>query len=164
MALMLLTSLEYHVLVTLPLLVLSAVFHSLLPLGITSMIVSLTLCVAAGIQAELPKRKKQFWSRPLVALLFFLQPIFRGWARYQGRLSLRQTPLSAHETLDSLDVKKQDDRSMNSFIGRKIISTGWISWAASWPSLIAMAGQTRPIRAGAILTLRSLGAGGAACN
>jgi glycosyltransferase involved in cell wall biosynthesis len=107
MALMLLTSLEYHVLVTLPLLVLSSVFHSLFPLGVASVIVSLTLCVAAGVQAELPKRKKRFWSRPLVAWLFFLQPIFRGWARYQGRLSLRQAPLSAHETLDSLDVKKQ---------------------------------------------------------
>ncbi|MBI3875685.1 MAG: hypothetical protein HY300_06935, partial [Verrucomicrobia bacterium] len=108
---MLLTSLEYHVLVTLPLLTLGGSlagvkFHLLLLLGVTSLLMSLSLCVAAAWQAELPRRKVRFWSRPLVALLFFLQPIVRGWARYAERLTLRQTPLSAHETLDSLTLKK----------------------------------------------------------
>jgi hypothetical protein len=36
----------------------------------------------------LPHHKRRFWSRPLVALLFFLQPIARDWARFQWRLSL----------------------------------------------------------------------------
>jgi hypothetical protein len=36
-----------------------------------------------------------------VAWLFFLQPIVRGWARYQGRLLLHPTPLAAQQTLES---------------------------------------------------------------
>ena len=110
MALMFLTSLEYHVLVTLPLMVLATVLPLLWPLGVASLVVSLGLCVAAAGQAELPKRKRRFWSRPLVALLFCLQPIVRGWARYQGRLFLRQTPLSARETLDTLDLKNKGQK------------------------------------------------------
>ena len=89
------TTLEYHVLVTLPLWVLSVTFHPLLPLAITSLLISLGVCVAAGAQAALPRKKTRWWSRPLVALLFFLQPIVRGWARYQGRLLVRPTPAGA---------------------------------------------------------------------
>ena len=92
MALMLTTTLEYHVLITVPLLVLSVPFPNLLPLGVVSALVSLATCVAAGIQAELPKNKRHWWSKPLVAALFFLQPIYRGYARYKSRLSLKQTP------------------------------------------------------------------------
>jgi O-antigen biosynthesis protein len=103
--LMLCTTLEYHVLVTLPLWIISVTFHQLLPLAITSLLVSLAVCVAAGIQAALPKKKICGWSRPLVAMLFFLQPIVRGLARYQGRLGLRRTPLAAQQTLDSLALR-----------------------------------------------------------
>jgi hypothetical protein len=100
--LMVCTSIEYHVLVTLPLWILSVMFHQLLPLAITSFLVSFGVCVAAGFQAALPKKKVCRWSRPLVAMLFFLQPIVRGLARYQGRLSLRRIPLAAQQSLDSL--------------------------------------------------------------
>lgn len=100
--LMLCTSLEYHVLVTLPLLVLSVPFRFLFPVALTSSLISVMICVAAAFQADLPKNKKKIWSRPLVALLFFLQPIARGWARYQGRLGLHSTPPSAYERLDKL--------------------------------------------------------------
>jgi hypothetical protein len=59
------------------------------------------LCATAGSQAELPLQKRRWWSRPLVALLYFLQPIVRGWARYQGRLAAPATSHAARETLDS---------------------------------------------------------------
>jgi glycosyltransferase involved in cell wall biosynthesis len=104
--LMLCTTLEYHVLVTLPLWVLAVVFHHLLPLAATSLLVSLAVCVAAGAQAPLLKDKRRWWSRPLVAMLFLLQPISRGWARYQGRLSLRPTPLATQQTLDSVALRE----------------------------------------------------------
>jgi len=85
---MLCTTLEYHLLITLPLWLLSLTFHYLLPLAVTSLGISLGVCIAAGAQADLPKNKRHWWSRPLVAMLFFLQPIVRGWARYRGRLSV----------------------------------------------------------------------------
>ncbi|MGA2747540.1 MAG: glycosyltransferase [Verrucomicrobiota bacterium] len=103
--LMLCTSLEYHALVNLPLLALSVPFRILLPLALASVTFSLAVCVAAGVQAALPRNKRRFWSRPLVALLFFLQPIVRGWARYQGRLSFGPTPRKAIESLESLALR-----------------------------------------------------------
>jgi GT2 family glycosyltransferase len=112
LTLMLLTTLEYHVLVTMPLWVLSVIFHWLLPVAITSWLISVSVCVAAGAQAALPRNKTMWWSRPLVAALFFLQPIVRGWARYQGRLLLRPTPLAAQQTLDSIALR-QSRQSLN---------------------------------------------------
>ncbi len=99
------SSIEYHVLVTLPLFVLSPTFHMMYPLAVTSLGLSLGVCIAAGTQAELPKNKRRWWSRPVVALLFLLQPIVRGWARYQGQLGLQSTPQSAKETLDSVALR-----------------------------------------------------------
>jgi GT2 family glycosyltransferase len=104
-SLMLSTTLEYHVLVTLPLWILAVTFHHLLPLAITSLLFSLGVCVAAGAQASLPKNKTRRWSRPLVAMLFFLQPIVRGLARYRGRLAAPQTPLAAQQSLDSVALR-----------------------------------------------------------
>ncbi len=97
------SSLEYHVLVTLPLLVLCSTFRWLWPLAAASLALSLAVCVTAGIQAELPKNKRRWWSRPVVALLFFMQPIVRGWARYQGQL--QPTPSPARETLESAALR-----------------------------------------------------------
>lgn len=104
--LMLSTTLEYHVLVTLPLWILSGIFRHLLPLAVASLAVSLGVCVAAASQASLPRAKARPWSRPLVALLFLLQPIVRGWARYQGRLLPCPAPLAARQTLDSVALRE----------------------------------------------------------
>ncbi len=100
--LLLCTTLEYHLFIVLPLLVLSAVFHHLTPVALASLLVPVGLCATAGVQAALPKNKSEWWSRPLVALLFFLQPLVRGWARHQGRLTLQPLPLAAQQTLDSV--------------------------------------------------------------
>ncbi|MEO8426076.1 MAG: hypothetical protein ABI651_03090 [Verrucomicrobiota bacterium] len=94
------TSLEYYVLVVLPLLVVTLSFGVLTPLAVTSLVLSLAVCIVAAAQADIPKQKKRFWSRTLVALMFFLQPIVRGAARYQGRLNLRTTPLAAARSID----------------------------------------------------------------
>ena len=104
------TSLEYHVLVTVPLLVMAPTFTALAPLAVTSLLMSYSVCVIAARQEEIHKRKQRLISRPLVALLYFLQPIVRAWARYQGHLSLHQSPLSAKENLDSLSLKSQGRR------------------------------------------------------
>jgi len=96
------TTLEFHVLVTLPLLVLAVSFSWLWPLAVTSLAISLCTCAVAAAQAEIPGHQQRFWSRPLVALLFFLQPIVRGLARYQGRLNVRPMPAAALKRLDAL--------------------------------------------------------------
>ncbi len=99
------TTLEYHALLELPLWVLSAIVPYLLPLPVTSLLVPVGVCAAAGAQAALPRNRTRWWSRPLVALLFFLQPIVRGCARYQHRLSLRPASLTTRQTLDSVALR-----------------------------------------------------------
>jgi O-antigen biosynthesis protein len=70
------------------------------------------VCAAAAAQANLLPARTRLWSRPLVALLFFLQPIVRGWARYQGRLSVQKRRLSEYESLDSLS-RQARTRNLN---------------------------------------------------
>jgi glycosyltransferase involved in cell wall biosynthesis len=103
------TSLEYHVLVTAPLLVLAAVFRPLLLLALASVGLSAAVCVAAGWQAGLPRNQRRWWSRLLVAWLYFLQPIVRGAARYEGRLTQPLTPLAARESLESVALRDSND-------------------------------------------------------
>ncbi len=103
--LMLCTTLEYHLFVVVPLWILSAIFHDLLPLAVVGLVLPLGVCVVAGAQAALPRNKTAWWSRPLVAALFFLQPIVRGWARYRSRLAPRPSPLASQQTLDSIALR-----------------------------------------------------------
>jgi hypothetical protein len=86
------TSIEYYVLLVLPLTILGAMFRWLLPAAGLAALVPVLASVAAAWQVRLPERKRRLWSRPIVAMLFLLQPLVRGWARYQGRLFLPQTP------------------------------------------------------------------------
>jgi GT2 family glycosyltransferase len=108
--LMLCTTLEFHLAVTLPLWVLSAIVPWLLPLAIASLLLSAGVCAAAGGQAALPRSRLRWWSRPLVALLFFLQPIVRGWARHRGRLSFQPAPAAPEESLDSVSLRASGAR------------------------------------------------------
>ena len=110
LTLLLCTSLEYHVLVSLPLWVVASLFHYLLPLAITSTALSLAVCATAASQAVVPRAKSRAWSRPLIALLFFLQPIVRGWARYQGRLLPSSERLTSRQTLDSVALRDSRER------------------------------------------------------
>ncbi len=103
--LMICTTLEFYVAVTLPLFVLSATVHWLLPLALASLAVSFGVCAAAGIQATLPRTKLRWWSRPMVALLFLLQPIVRGWARHHGRLTAAPAANTPTESLDSVALR-----------------------------------------------------------
>lgn len=93
------SSLEYHGLVTLPLLILAALYPALLPVGLAALGLSVAVCVAAAAQAELPRAQQRWWSRPLVAGLFFLQPVVRGWARWQGRLMWEAVPKPVRQRL-----------------------------------------------------------------
>ncbi|HNR71665.1 MAG TPA: glycosyltransferase [Verrucomicrobiota bacterium] len=121
------TTPEYHVLVTLPLWVLSAIFHPLLPLALASLLLSLGVCLAAGARARIPAPRQRWWSRPLVSLLFGLQPIMRGWARYRGRLMQPPAPAAARPTLDSAALRhsEQSLREVHYWAERRIDRLAW---------------------------------------
>ncbi|MDA7916337.1 glycosyltransferase [Verrucomicrobia bacterium] len=105
MMLMFLTSLEYYFMIALPLSAIAIIYPPVKGIALASWLLSATVCVIAAAQAEIPERMKRFLSKPLVAILFFLQPIVRAWARYRGRLRLDSPPISRFETLDSNDSK-----------------------------------------------------------
>ena len=109
---MLCTSLEYHVLVTLPLGALSWLFPVFWPLAVTSLLLSLGVCAAAAMQAELPPPKCRLWSRPLVAALFFLQPLERGLARYRLRFERSSAAGNAMSTAELPDEILDDDQQL----------------------------------------------------
>lgn len=138
--LMLFTSMEYHALVTLPLAVFSVSLYWLWPVAAASLALSLGVCAVAAAQAELPAKKRRLWSRPLVALLFFLQPIIRGWARYQWRFAARSSRpttfrrtaaaerLADPQSLESLQYWSKDGISRYAFLHKllgKLEEEGW---------------------------------------
>lgn len=85
--LMLAASLEYHALILLPLWLGAVMFPMLLGVAAAATFIPLVLCAVAGAQADVPPDKHRWWSRLLVAVLYLLQPVARGWARYAERLS-----------------------------------------------------------------------------
>ncbi len=88
---MLCTTLGYHLFINLPLLLLSVYLDFFLPVALASLFLVFGTCAVAAAQARLPRPKQRLWSRPLIALMFFLQPIVRGWARFKWRLRVRGT-------------------------------------------------------------------------
>lgn len=146
--LMLLTSFEYHLFVNIPLLILGVVFRPLIPTAVASLLVSVLVCCIAAAQADLPKERIRFWSRPLVAWLFLLQPIARGWARYQRSLRVPRSSLAHRENLESLSredagqsfdtLEFWDERGLDriEFLGaiiERLDSRGWQNKAdAGW--------------------------------
>jgi len=76
------TTLEFYVSVVLPVTLLSFWFPPLILLAAAGLLFSVGICVVAGLRAEIPSTKHRWWSRPLVMLLFFLQPIVRRLANW----------------------------------------------------------------------------------
>lgn len=97
----LLTSLEYHALVVLPPFVLAFFFPWLWPLTALVAAVPLALCCLAAGVSTLPRGRTRAWSRPLLALLYLLQPIVRGAARYAGRLGLEAGQTTSGRSLEA---------------------------------------------------------------
>ena len=85
-------SLEFYLLVTAPLCLLALFWTRLWPLPCASLLLSAGVCVLAAAQANLPKHTRRVCSRPFVALLFLLQPLERGLARYRSQLRFRPSP------------------------------------------------------------------------
>jgi glycosyltransferase involved in cell wall biosynthesis len=83
-ATLLATSLWWHLWITLPAFLVSVYLPAFLPLALAAIGTSAAVSVAYAVQADIARGKRRWWIRPLVAWLFFLQPIVRGWARYRA--------------------------------------------------------------------------------
>jgi hypothetical protein len=136
--LMLCSSLAYHACVNLPLVILSVYLRSLWPVAVTSLILSFGVCTMAAAQARLLREHSRWWSRPLVAFLFFAQPIVRGWSRIRSRLmfsAARQPASLAPPVRSNSDTeadllcywaKGETDRyTVLSRLAENLAQTGW---------------------------------------
>ena len=127
--LMLCTSLEYYVFVCLPLLMASVVTEFAWPLAFLSIIAPVAICSAAAFQANLAKSKTRIWSRPLIALLFFLQPIYRGRARYKTRWSLgsvspQKRKSSGHPIFEEISYWAEKGADRHEFLNTLVSELG----------------------------------------
>lgn len=106
------TSLERLVFVTLPLVLLALVYANpiLIALAVLAVGSWLGVGVYAGVRSDLPPIQRRWWSRPLVALLYLLQPIFRSWARHKELFGWQIPSLHTRETLDTLSLVKSKER------------------------------------------------------
>ncbi|HUK81413.1 MAG TPA: glycosyltransferase [Verrucomicrobiae bacterium] len=98
----LLTSLEWHVMATLSGLVLAMMWPALWPLPVLTFLASLAVAAVATSRVTLPPWQRRFWSRPIVAAMYLLQPIVRGWPRYAHRLRRTETPTAARAAVRQL--------------------------------------------------------------
>jgi hypothetical protein len=98
----LLTSLEWHVVFTVGGFLLATVWPALWPLPVLTVSASLAVATWAAARVELPPWQKRWWSRPLVAILYLLQPIVRAWPKYARRLHRSETPPAARATVRAL--------------------------------------------------------------
>jgi glycosyltransferase involved in cell wall biosynthesis len=98
----LLTSMEWHVLFTLGGVVLASIWPALWPLPALSLLASLAVAAMAAQRVDVPLPHRRFWAKPLVAMLYLLQPIVRGWPRYARRLRRLETPRAARETVRAM--------------------------------------------------------------
>ena len=96
------TTLEWHVVFTIGGVLLTLVWPALWPLPVLTVLASLAVTTLAAARVELPPWQKRWWSRPLVAILYLLQPIVRGWPRYARQLHLSETPPAARQTVRTL--------------------------------------------------------------
>ncbi len=97
-----LTSLEWHVVFTAGAVLLATVWPALWPLPVLTLLASLSMATVAAVCVELPPWQIRWWSRPLVAVLYLLQPVVRGWPKYARRLRRSETPQAARETVRAL--------------------------------------------------------------
>jgi glycosyltransferase involved in cell wall biosynthesis len=143
------TSLEYHVCLTLPLTVLAFLIPALWPAPAILFLVSVGASITAGLKAELPRRKQRWWSRSVIILLHFLQPIERGLARFRSRFRGSRRPVlhpiidlqtSAAKTNQEVDLILWSRGDVERYqvleaLQRRLATDGWlVTEDAGWSS------------------------------
>jgi hypothetical protein len=86
-------SLEWH-LVALFVAVLAILFPPLLVVSAVMWAITLSVAIRMSVRAPLPKGAPR-WCRPLVAYLYALQPVLRGWSRWTHSLKHMRLPAPA---------------------------------------------------------------------
>ena len=104
----LLTSLEYHLHTTLPLLIAGSGFPVFGLLAGMNVIATLMLAVACSLTAPVASDKRRWWSGLLLAWLYLLQPLARSSARLQQWARMRRMGSASRERIEALSLSYTD--------------------------------------------------------
>lgn len=126
------SSIEYLTLVGFPLLVAAFSVPALVPVASLAWLVPPVLCALTATRSPLPADRRRWWSRLLVALLHYLQPLVRGGARFRAHLALRD---DAPAVPDSLAARSQV------YAGRSLRERAY--WSADWRDRTDWIGRIR---------------------
>ncbi len=96
------TSLEWHLVMTVGTFLLTAIWFGLWPIPALAMLTSVGVAVYAAQRVVIPAGQRRWWSRFLVAVLYLLQPIVRGWPRYSRGLASVHAPPEARTRVRAL--------------------------------------------------------------
>jgi O-antigen biosynthesis protein len=144
-------TLEWHGLAALVAIAALAVWY---PLGgLTAVMIALSLAVAGlqALQARLPRQHRHWRARLVIAILCYLQPLVRSWARYRVRFiwhelpkpdpaiaaaPRRRRPWVATRTAaywsdtgqGRIELLKKALDYMNEYRIGKLIDSGWFDW------------------------------------
>lgn len=98
-------SLEWHLL-ALFFVLLSTLYWPLSALSAAMWIASMVLAIRSATRAPLP-RSAPWWTRPIVAYLYGMQPILRGWTRLTHLLRNRRLPdVASPPKIDRPEIKR----------------------------------------------------------
>lgn len=98
-------SVEYHIIIVIPLGLLSLSIPQLGYVAAPALLLPMALAVAAATSTPLvPVARSHWWARPVLAVLFYLQPLVRGAARHRARLS---QPIGSTEPSTNLEAESK---------------------------------------------------------
>lgn len=124
------TTPEYLGLVALPAVLLALFVSPAWLIAVPLLVLPLMVVVLAGLQANISRSHSRWWSRPLVGLLFLLQPVYRGVARYRTRMRL--TPAGPPPTVTTEDVPPvalPESNTTLAFWSAKPVERAGLLWA-----------------------------------
>jgi GT2 family glycosyltransferase len=106
----LMTSIEYHLHTTLPLLIAGLGFPVLALLGGINVIATLIVAVTCSMGASIASDKHRWWSGLLLAWLHLLQPLARSSARMQQWARMRRMGSASRERVEALWLTYTDGK------------------------------------------------------
>jgi O-antigen biosynthesis protein len=148
-----LTTVEYHLQTTLPLLVAGIGFPVLALLGVINLLVTGSVAVAGSMGTHIASGKRRWWSGLILACLYLLQPLARSAARLQQWTRMRRMGNASRERMEALWLSYTDGKfdrvsfwnetesgrpEFFAHFKSKLASIGWdISLQTDWASFDA---------------------------
>ncbi len=135
----LLTSVDYHLQTTLPLLIAGTGFPWLAGLACINLVITILVAGANGFHAPITSKRRRWWSRGLLMGLYLLQPFSRSFARLEQWMCMRGTGNPSKGRLEALSRTYAGDR-LDKAVFWNIKDTGRPAFFALLKSRLAKAG------------------------